>query len=95
VAEYWVFPPMPKFMLPRAAASAEVIEPLGGIDYIRAVLAWRDDSLAWSRSRSRRRGPAPTPPPPLNRLVFTSNRLRRMRPIGITGASGTAFDVIG
>lgn len=43
-------------------ANPAIIEPLGGLAYVRAVLAWRDDSLAWTRSRSRRKGPAPTPP---------------------------------
>ena len=39
-----------------------IVEPLGGITYVREVLAWRDDSLAWARIRSRRKGPSPMPP---------------------------------
>ena len=43
-------------------ANPAIVEPLGGIAYVREVLAWRDASLEWTRSRSRRKGPAPTSP---------------------------------
>jgi hypothetical protein len=37
-------------------------DPLGGTDYLRAVLAWRATDLAWARSRRRNKGPRPVPP---------------------------------
>jgi hypothetical protein len=43
-------------------ADPAIVEPLGGFEYVRAVLTWRDDSLTWARSRRRRKGPAPEPP---------------------------------
>jgi hypothetical protein len=39
-----------------------IAEQLGGVDYLRQIMAWREDSLAWSRSRRPRKGPAPEPP---------------------------------
>jgi hypothetical protein len=41
-------------------ATPELVEPLGGLAYVEAVLAWRAASLRWTRSRRRR--PPPEPP---------------------------------
>jgi hypothetical protein len=43
-------------------ATPAIVDPLGGPDYVRAVLAWRDAGLKWSRSRRRAKGLSPTPP---------------------------------
>jgi hypothetical protein len=32
-------------------ADPTIIEPLGGFEYVRAVLTWRDDALAWAPNR--------------------------------------------
>jgi hypothetical protein len=39
----------------------EIIDPLGGPAYVRAVLEWRAAARAWARRRGRT-GPAPVPP---------------------------------
>jgi hypothetical protein len=39
-----------------------IVDPLGGPDYVRAVLAWREAGLKWTRSRRRSRGQPPAPP---------------------------------
>jgi hypothetical protein len=44
-------------------AAPAIVDPLGGPDYVRAVLAWRDAGLKWSRSRRRAKGLPPAPPP--------------------------------
>jgi hypothetical protein len=43
-------------------ADPAIVGPLGGFEYVRAVLTWRDDALAWARNRRRRKGPQPVPP---------------------------------
>jgi hypothetical protein len=39
-----------------------IVDPLGGAEYIKAVLAWREASRTWARSRRRRKGLPPLPP---------------------------------
>jgi hypothetical protein len=46
----------------RLLATPAIVDPVGGPDYVRAVLAWRDAGLKWSRSRRRAKGAPPTPP---------------------------------
>ena len=39
-----------------------IVDPLGGAEYIKAVLSWREAGRAWARSRRRRKGLPPVPP---------------------------------
>jgi hypothetical protein len=39
-----------------------IVDPLGGAEYIKAVLALREASRTWARSRRRRKGLPPLPP---------------------------------
>jgi len=41
---------------------AAIVEPLGGRDYVLAVLSWRDAARTWARSRRRGKGARPAPP---------------------------------
>jgi hypothetical protein len=41
---------------------AAIVEPLGGRDYVLAVLEWRDAARVWARSRRRGKGARPPAP---------------------------------